>query len=144
MPDWERTIEIDASPSRVWEVMADVARWPEWTASMISLEPPPGGMALGATAKVHARGTPKSTFTVTEWQPAERFTWESNVRGVRSTARHVIEPVGEARSRVTLGVQLDGLMATLSRPFLNKRITENLVLESEGLKRESERVAAPA
>lgn len=144
MPNWERTIEIEASPARVWEVMEDVARWPEWTASMISLDPPADGMGMGAAAKVHARGTPKSTFRVTEWRPGERFTWETNVRGARSIARHIIEPIGEGRSRVTLGVELLGLMATLSKPFLNKRIIENLELESAGLKRESEKVAASA
>jgi hypothetical protein len=35
-------------------------------------------------------------------------------------------------------------MATLSKPFLNKRIIENLELESAGLKRESEKVATSA
>jgi hypothetical protein len=41
-------------------------------------------------------------------------------------------------------VELEGLMATLSKPFLNKRIVENLELESAGLKRESERMPAVA
>jgi hypothetical protein len=144
MAKWERTIEIEASPARVWEVMADVARWPQWTASIISLESPAGGMALGAAAKVHARGTPKSTFRVSEWQPGERFTWETKVRGVRSVAHHIIEPAGQGRSRVKLAVELEGLMATLSKPFLNRRIVENLELESAGLKRESERMPAVA
>jgi hypothetical protein len=143
VPTWEQTTEIEASPARVWEVMADVGRWPQWTASIVSLEPPAAGMGPGAKAQVQAKGTPKSEYVVTEWQPGAGFTWETKVRGVRSIARHSIEGVEEGRSRVRLSVEVVGLLATLLKPLIGKSITPNLVLEAEGLKRESESVAVP-
>ena len=41
--DIERVIDIGASREKVWTVMTDVARWPEWTASVTSVEPLGGG-----------------------------------------------------------------------------------------------------
>ena len=141
MPTWERTIEIEATPGRVWLVMADVGRWPEWTASIVSVEPPAGGMALGAVANVHALGTPKSAFTVTGWRPGAGFTWETKVRGMRSVAGHEIKELGDGRCRARLTIEVQGLVATVLKPLIRKRIVMNLDMEAEGLKRESEATA---
>jgi uncharacterized protein YndB with AHSA1/START domain len=35
---FEMTVEIEATPDKVWAILADVERWPEWTASMVHVE----------------------------------------------------------------------------------------------------------
>lgn len=140
MPAWERTVEIDAPPSRVWEVMADVANWPKWTASILSVEAPSGPRGPGSTATVQAKGTPAARWTVTDWRSNEGFTWETKVRGAKTIAGHEIQPLGEGRSRVTLTLEVQGLMARLFKRFIAKQVEENLELESQGLKRECEAV----
>lgn len=138
MPRWERSIEINATPARVWQVMADVSKWPEWTSSIESVEGAPATMAVGSTAAVKAKGTPRATWTVTEWNPGQNFTWETSVRGSKTIGEHIIEPNGEGKSRVTLAIEVKGLMGAIFKPLIGGGIVRNLELESNGLKQRSE------
>lgn len=141
MPRWEHSIDINATPDRIWQVMSDIERWPEWTPSVLSVTKlSDGPLARGTTARVHARGTPESTWTVSALIPAKSFTWGTTVRGAATTAGHVIEPADDG-SRVTLSLEVRGLAATLFKPILGRGIRENLRLEAEGLKRRSEEAA---
>jgi uncharacterized membrane protein len=138
VPRWEQSIDIDAPPERVWEVMSGIERWPEWTPSVLSVRKlTDGPLALGTQARVHARGTPESTWTVTEAVPPRSFTWGTKVRGAATSAGHVIEP-SSTGVRVTLSLEVAGIAATVLKPLLGKSIRENLRLEAEGLKRRSE------
>lgn len=141
MPRWEHSIAINATPDRIWQVMSDIERWPEWTPSVLSVKKlTDGPLARGTTARVHARGTPESTWTVSDSTPAKSFTWGTKVRGAVTSAGHVIEPT-DSGSRVTLSIQIGGIAATLLKPILRRGIRENLRLEAEGLKRRSEEAA---
>ncbi len=141
MPRWEHSIDIQATPDRVWEVMSDIERWPEWTPSVSSVKKlSDGPLAHGTRARVHAKGTPESTWTVSESLHSRSFTWGTKVRGAATTAGHIIEPAPSG-SRVTLSIQIGGIAAALLKPVLGRGIRENLRLEAEGLKRRSEEAA---
>ena len=138
MARWERSIEIAASPDRAWTVLSDVARWPEWTPSVESVANVPATLGVGSTAVVKPRGNPKSIWTVTEWNPDQNFTWTTTVRGAKTIGEHVIEPLGDGHCRVTLAIQVDGLLAAVLKPLLGGRVVGNLEAEAAGLKRRSE------
>jgi uncharacterized membrane protein len=141
MPRWEHSIDISATPERVWQVMADIERWPDWTPSIISVRKlSDGPFGAGTAAAVRARGTPESTWTVTEAAPTRSFTWETRVRGARTVAGHVID-AAPGGARVVLSVEIGGIAAALLKPILGRGIRENLRLEAEGLKRQSETAA---
>jgi carbon monoxide dehydrogenase subunit G len=141
MPHWEHSIDIHSTPDRAWQVMSDIERWPEWTPSVVSVTKlSDGPLARGTTARVHAKGTPESTWTVSESIPAKSFTWDTKVRGAATSAGHVIEP-SSTGSRVTLSLEVRGFAAALLKPILGRRIRENLRLEAEGLKRRTEEAA---
>lgn len=144
MARWERSIEVEATPARVWNVMADVARWPEWTESILSVEEVSPDFGKGGTALVHAKGQSRSKFTVTTWEPGRGFDWETKSRGATAVGGHWIEPAGEGRSRVTLSVEVGGMVATLLKPLLSKGVNGNLEMEAAGLKRRSESPATDA
>src|SRR5213593_3932156 len=92
----ERTININARPERVWPIMTDIERWPEWTDSIKSterLEDAP--FALGSTAKLRIRRAPAAgVWRVTELTEGRSFTWENDSGGVHGVATHLIEPDG--------------------------------------------------
>jgi hypothetical protein len=138
MARWKRTIDIDAAPARVWTVMADVSRWPEWTESILSVDEVSDSFGPDGTAMVHPRGQARSKYTVTRWEPGHGFDWETKSRGAVAVGGHWIEPNGEGRSRVTLSVEVRSPVATLLRPLLSRGVNGNLDLEAAGLKRRSE------
>ena len=135
----ERTIIINAPPERVWAVMIDVERWPEWTESEKSVERLDSGeFAVGSRAKLKIRRSPNANvWTVTELTPNRSFTWETNSAGIKGVASHVIEPEGNG-SKVTLLVDLSGPVATLFGWLIAGPSRENMRMEAEGLKRRSE------
>jgi uncharacterized protein YndB with AHSA1/START domain len=138
----ERTVNISALPKRVWAVMTDVERWPEWTESMKSIERLDSeDLAVGSKAKLKIRRSPNANvWTVTELTPNRSFSWETNSGGVKGVATHVIEPDGGG-SKVTLSVDLSGPVATLFGWFIGGPTRENVEMEAEGLKRRSEEQA---
>lgn len=133
-----RSVDIAASPERVWAVMADVTRWPEWTASVTSVELFDGdALRVGGRAVVTQPQLPPARFTVTSLEPGRGFVWKTGSFVVRATARHEIEatPTG---SRVTLAVRFGGLLGWLAGLPYRKLTRAYLELEAEGLKARSE------
>lgn len=104
------SILIDAPPSQVWAVLADVAGWPSWHAPMTVLslgEVCPDAVMrwkLGAT-------TIRSTFAVVD--PERELTWTGRVLGFKAVDQHLLEPAGDGRSMVTTRESLAGPLLPL-------------------------------
>jgi len=131
----QQVLDVEAPPERIWAVMMDVERWPEWTESMRRIERLEGGpMKLGSRARIALKGAPASVWRVTEYTEGRSFTWESSALGVRSGASHVIERQ-DGGSRVTLSVRMSGPMAVVMSPLLRSAARRNVAMEAEGLKR---------
>jgi hypothetical protein len=127
-------IDIAAPPARVWEVMFDVVRWPEWTASISRVQPlTPGPLQVGSRVRIHQPKLPPANWRVTELEPGIHFTWVSVAPGVRVTARHSVEstPTG---SRVTLALHYHGLLGNLLAQMTRGITRRYLALEANGLK----------
>lgn len=96
------TRHVGAPPARVWEVLVDVARWPEWTPTVTGVERlDDGPLTVGSRVVLRQPRLPKASWTVTELVAGRSFTWEAASPGIRSVATHEVVAEGDG-SRVTL------------------------------------------
>jgi carbon monoxide dehydrogenase subunit G len=135
---FEHTLEIDAPPRRVWSVLSDGERWPDWTPTVTKVERLSGdGLSVGSKVRIHQPKLPVAVYTITALEPGKSFTWTTGNWFARGVAHHVVEPKGTG-SRVTLSVDFSGLIGGLAARMYAKLTREYLALEAEGLKKRSE------
>lgn len=133
----ETSIDIAAPMTRVWAVLSDVRRWPEWTDSVDAVELDDDALRVGSTARVKQPKLPRATWRVTELEPGRSFTWVAGAPGLTSTGSHELEEF-EGVTSARLCLRQSGPLAPLMRLLIG-RLTERYVeLEARGLKRRSE------
>jgi hypothetical protein len=138
MRSFATMIDINASAERVWEVMSDVERWHEWTASISSVERfTPGLLALGSKVRVRQPRLLPAVFEITRWEPPRSFEWVTRSGGVTAVARHSVEPTN-AGARARLSVEFSGVLAPLVAWFAGNLTRRYLQMEAAGLKQRSE------
>ena len=141
------SIEIEAPAATVWDVFADVERWPEWTASVDRVVALDGaGLAVGKRFEIKQPRLPKLVWEVTELAPGVSWQWRQHSPGGTTVASHEVVPqegTTLVRQRIEqrgpIGVAVGLLMRRLTRRYLD--------LEGKGLKARSEqrrRSATPA
>jgi uncharacterized membrane protein len=138
MKTFSISVDIQAPPPRVWGVMADVERWPEWTASVRSVKRLDSGrLAVGSRARIRQPRLPPALWEIVAVDEGRSFTWVSRGPGVRVTARHEVEPTAAA-SRATLSLRFEGPLGGLLARVTSGINARYLGMESAGLKRRSE------
>jgi len=130
---FETSRHIEAPTQPVWEVLYDVARWPEWTPTIHSVERlDDGPFAVGSRAKVRQPRLPRALWEVTEVVDGRSFTWEARGPGMKTVARHEVVPDGTG-STVTLSIEQTGPMGTVAA-FVWRKLTQRYIeLEAESL-----------
>jgi uncharacterized protein YndB with AHSA1/START domain len=137
----EVRVEIAAPPDRIWSVLADIDRWPEWDPAVTALkrlDAAPFGP--GGRARVTQPRLPKNVWQVTRWEPSSVFVWETKSPGAHTIAEHWIipDPSDPKISVVILKIKQTGAMAAVLRPWIEKLTRHYVEMESQGLKRRCE------
>ncbi|MGD1065909.1 MAG: SRPBCC family protein [Vulcanimicrobiaceae bacterium] len=141
MSDLRGTVQIDASAARVWEVLLDVERWPEWTPTMLEVRRLDAGpLAVGSSVLIRQPRLRPAEWTVAELDHAERsFTWTTRSFGVLVTSRHRVDERASG-STVTLSIGLSGPLSPVVRAVTRSMMKSHLLTEASGLKARSESV----
>lgn len=130
--------DIPAPPERVWDVMSDIVRWHEWTASVTSIKRiDEGPLVVGSRALIRQPRFPPALWRVTAIEPGTGFTWTSTAPGLRVVGRHFVEP-RSGMSRATLSVEYHGMFGALMARLAGDITQKYLSLEAAGLKARSE------
>ena len=85
----------------MWDVLTDVESWSAWTSTVTSVHRlDDGPFRLGSRAKIQQPRIPETEYVVTELERGRSFTWVASGPGVRTTARHDVEPLPDGGTRV--------------------------------------------
>lgn len=135
--DFNIAVDIEAPAERVWAIMADVERWPEWTPSVSRIERlDPGPLRVGSRARVCQPKLPPAVWEVVELVEGREFSWVTRSPGVRVLGSHLVEARG-AGSRATLALRFSGLLGPLVARLTRGLTRRYLGLEAEGLRQRS-------
>ncbi|GII77889.1 hypothetical protein Sru01_28710 [Sphaerisporangium rufum] len=136
---YEASTVIEAGAERVWSVLSDIDRWPEWSESVTSARRLDGGpLTVGSRAAVTQPKLRPATWTVTELEPGIRFDWVSKNPGVVTVGGHRLTPQGDGRTAAVLTIEHRGPLAPLVRLFIGRLTRRYMEMEVAGLKRRSE------
>lgn len=131
----ESSIQIDAPPEIVWEVMADIDSWPTWNADVKQARLQ-GDLREGTTFEWKSGpGTIKSTLR--EVTAPSRLGWTGSTLGIKAIHIWKIEPA-DGGSVVSTEESWDGLVVKLTRKASQKTLEKALAEGPRHLKAEAE------
>jgi uncharacterized protein YndB with AHSA1/START domain len=138
----ERVV-INASPAAIWQVLADVERWPTWTPTVLNVEPlTRDGFRIGAKYRVTQPRLRPGVYEVTERVPHQAFTWVQKAPGATMIADHRLTASDGSGTEVELSFSTEGLLGAILGSMNAKTIADYVKTEAKSLKQHCEMLAA--
>ena len=136
---FEQSIDIDAPQHRVWDVLSDLEAWPQRIETVEVLELlTPLPVTTGSRVRLKQPKLPEGIWDVTVWDAPSYFEWRQQTGGVATVAGHRVEAVDEGRSRLTLTLEMRGLLVPVIGLFYKGLTNRYMTLEAQGMKRAAE------
>ncbi len=133
------SVDIEAPASIVWDVYADVERWPEWTPSVeriVALDGP--GIEIGKRFEIKQPRFPTLVWEVTDVDPGVSWQWRQRSFGATAVASHEVAAVDAGTTVVRQRIEQRGLIGAATGVLMRRLTKRYLALESQGLKAVSE------
>ena len=138
----ETSIEINASPERVWSVLMDFPAYPRWNPFVRSIEGvPSAGESLKVTIQSPGSGAMRFRSEVLACEPKRELRWKGRLwmPGVFDGEHFFKLEPGRAGGVVfEQGEVFSGLLVPLFRRSLDGATRQGFVLMNEALRREAE------
>jgi hypothetical protein len=135
-------VEIQASAARVWEVLTDLASYPEWNPLIRQAS---GPLCVGQRLKlsIHPPGLLSRTVPVKilQMEPNRTFRWLGKLcmRGLMDGDHSfTIEPLGADRVRVVQSEEFRGLLVPVFARWLVPNMRRGFEQLNEALKKRAE------
>jgi hypothetical protein len=130
------SIEIEAPPEVVWDVLTNIEAWPSWNPE-VRTATVDGELRPYATFRWKA-GPGTITSTIQELDPPNRITWRGSTVGIRAIHVYRLE-AGPSGTSVVSEESWAGLPVRLLRGFLGRQLQKSTDAGLQHLKREAER-----
>jgi uncharacterized membrane protein len=136
---FEQSIDIDARQQRVWEVLGDLEAWPQRieTVDVVELLTP-APVGKGSCVRLKQPKLPEGTWEVTVWDAPSYFEFRQTSSGVTNVAGHRVEALEEGRSRLTLTLDMRGLLVPVFARIYKGLTNRYMTVEAQGMKRAAE------
>jgi len=136
---FEESIDIDAQQERVWEVLSDLEAWPRRieTVDVVELLTP-APVAKGSQVRLKQPKLPEGTWDITVWDSPSYFEWCQKSGGMTSVAGHRVEALDGTRSRLTLSLDMRGLLIPVVTLFFRGLTNRYMTIEAQGIKHAAE------
>lgn len=139
MRTYTATALIAAPPERVWSVLVDVLRWPEWLPTVTAIAPlDTTPFAVGARYNVTQPKLRPAIWSVVHLEPNHSFAWESRSPGLRTLANHSLSSAPGGSTGVTLQIDFAGPLSLLAVALAGRLTKEYLAREAASLKQRVE------
>ena len=136
---FEKSIEIEASQQLVWDVLTDIEAWPGRIETVEAIELlTPAPVTAGSRVRLKQPKLSEGTWDVTTWDAPSYFEWTQKSGGVTNVAGHRVEALGGGRARLTLTLEMTGLLVPIFGRFYKDLTNRYMGLEAEGMKRAAE------
>jgi hypothetical protein len=135
----EESIEIAATPGRLWELFADVRGWRQWNAGIEHIELH-GPFAVGTTFSMKLPSGEVLTSLLLGVREQAGFADETIIDGTRVVVRHELRAQPSGNTRVTYATEITGQNASEFGPLVTGDFGDVL----RALKRLAEAPDAPA
>ena len=136
---FEKSIEIEAPQQRVWDVLSAIEAWPQHIETVDSVELlTPAPLTRGSRVRLKQPKLPEGTWDITVWDAPSYFEWTQKANGATSVAGHRVEALEGGRARLTLTLEMRGLLISIIGRFYRDLTNRYMSVEAEGMKRAAE------
>ena len=142
---FETFIEIEAPQHRVWAVLADLEAWPRRIETVDVVELLTAApITVGSRVRLKQPKLPEGIWEVTAWDAPTWFEWRQKASGVTSVAGHRVTALSRDRTRLSLSLEMRGLIVPLVGRLSRGLIDRYMTAEADGIRRAAEHPSGDA
>ena len=136
---FEQSIDIEARQQRVWDVLGDLEAWPQRIETVDTVELlTPAPVGEGSRVRLAQPKLPEGIWEVTVWEAPAYFEFRQQSGGITTVAGHRVEALEDGRSRLTLTLEMRGLLVPVFGRLYKDLTNRYMTIEAEGMKRAAE------
>jgi carbon monoxide dehydrogenase subunit G len=136
---FEQSVDVDTEQQRVWDVLSDVEGWPQRIDTVEAVEVITGlPVRIGTRIRLKQPKLPEGVWEVTVWDAPTYFEFRQGSGGVSSIAGHRVDALEGGRSRLTLTLEMRGLLVPIFGRIYRDLTNRYMTAEAEGIKSAAE------